>query len=214
MGKHTDHSYRYYVNKHGEKVRRVSDVIKILAKDSITIWANMLGLKGIKYKDELERTANIGSICHDVLEHYFNPNMLAVLDYEDYGIETEEDKLEVRKALDSFFVWYEESIDCGIEGFDDPNKVIFVDYKTSRDFYLTQFLQLTAYVMLYEEVYGPNTVEGVMVVCLNKSGSKCKARFLSRKKMDPFISCFQCMFDVAVATKILDTGLRELTEVM
>ena len=64
MGKHTDHSYRYYVNKHGEKVRRVSDVIKILAKDSITIWANMLGLKGIKYKDELERTANIGSICH------------------------------------------------------------------------------------------------------------------------------------------------------
>lgn len=237
MGKHTDHSYRYYVNKHGEKVRRVSDVIKILAKDSITIWANMLGLKGIKYKDELERTANIGSICHDVLEHYFNPNMLAVLDYEDYGIETEEDKLEVRKALDSFFVWYEEftkhykykvkftelvvvgeelggTIDCGIEGFNDPNKVIFVDYKTSRDFYLTQFLQLTAYVMLYEEVYGPNTVEGVMVVCLNKSGGKCKARFLPRKKMDPFISCFQCMFDVAVATKILDTGLRELTEVM
>lgn len=237
MGNHTDHNYRYYINKHGEKVRRVSDVIKILAKESITVWANMLGLKGIKYKDELERTANIGSLCHDVLEHYFNPNMLASIDYEDYGIESEEDKLAIRKALDSFFAWYKEftkhhayhvkftelvvvgeelggTIDCGIEGFKDPNKVIFVDYKTSKDFYLTQFLQLAAYVMLYEEVYGPDTVEGVMVVCLNKSGGKCKARFLSREKMGPFISCFQCMFDVAVATKILDSGLRELTEVM
>lgn len=237
MAKHTDNNHKYYINKHGNRVRRVSEVIKILAKDQLIVWANMLGLKGVKYKDELERTANIGSLCHDMLEHYFSKDSLAVLDYDYYNITDEADQLEVRKALDSFFKWYENftkhhkyvikftelivvgeelggTIDCGIAGFKDPNKVIFVDYKTSKDFYLTQFLQLVAYVMIYEEVYGPDSVEGVMIVLLNKNGGNGKARFLSRKDMDPFISCFQCMFDVAVGTKILNSNLRELTEVL
>ena len=87
-----------------------------------------------------------------------------------------------------------------------------MDYKTSKTFYLTQFLQLAAYVMIYEEVYGRNTVEGVMVVKLSKSEDEpAEARFLPRNKIDPFILCFQCMYDVACGTRILDKNLRGLT---
>lgn len=239
MAKKTDNnSYRYYINSKGEKVKRVSDVIKILAKDQLMVWANMLGFKGIVYKKELERTANIGSLFHSVIEMYFNKNYLAEVDFDEFDITTENDKLEAKRAIDSFFIWYKKlirtrkykvkftelvvvgellggTIDCGIEGWEDPKKVIFVDYKTSGDFYLSQFLQLAAYVMLYEEVYGPDTVEGIMVVRADKKvGKAAKARYLPRNKIDPFILCFQCMYDVAIGTDILNKNLRELTELI
>ena len=77
------------------------------------------------------------------------------------------------------------------------------------------FLQLAAYVMIYEEVYGKDTVEGVMVVLLSKKEDiKAQTRFLSRKNIDPFILCFQCLHDSAMGVKMLDTNLRELTELI
>jgi len=50
--KKTDNNYKAYINKYGERVMRVSEIIKLIGKEQITIWANMLGFKGIKYKDE------------------------------------------------------------------------------------------------------------------------------------------------------------------
>ena len=233
--KKTNNNYKAYINKYGERVMRVSEVIKLIGKEQITIWANMLGFKGIKYKDELERTANIGSLCHSVIEMYFNKRYLAEVDYEEFGIEDYESQLEVRRALDSFFAWLPKflehhtynvkftervvvaenfggTIDCGIDGWDDPDKVIFVDYKTSNSFYLTQFLQLAGYVIAYEENYGEHTVEGVMVVRLDKKGGNAEARFINRKNLNPFILCFQCLFDTASGVKMLQTNLTELTE--
>lgn len=237
--KRTDNNgYRYYINADGERVMRVTDVIKILAKDQLLVWSNMLGFKGVSYRKELERTANIGSLCHSITEKYFSKDCLADFDYDDYNISYYGDKLEVRNAIDSFFDWIHYylkhhtynvkftekkvigknlggTIDCGIDGWKDPKNVIFVDYKTSGDFYLSQFLQLAAYVMIYEELYGKNSVEGVMVVLLSKKKDKpARARFLPRSKMDPFILCFQCMYDVARGTKVLDANLTEMTELI
>lgn len=235
MAKKTDNHFKMYVNSKGERVMRVSDVIKVLAKEQLVLWANNLGFKGVSYRKELERTANIGSLCHDVIDKYFNKNFLAEIDYDEFDITWHGDMVEVRRALDSFFNWFKKfrknhtynivftektvvgenlggTIDCGIEGWEDPKKVIFVDYKTSGDFYLTQFLQLAAYVMIYEELYGEDTVEGIMVVRLNKKGGPAEARFIRRKNLNPFIICFQCMFDVATGTQILETNLKVLSE--
>lgn len=238
MAKKTDNHYKYYINDDGERVMRVSEVIKLIAKDQLLVWANMLGFKGISYHKELERTANIGSLCHSVIEMYFNKSYLAVVDYDEYDISYYGDKLEVRRALDSFFVWLERflehrtynvkftelvvvgkelggTIDCGIDGWKDPDKVIFVDYKTSGDFYLTQFLQLAGYVSLYEEKYGKDTVEGVMVVLLSKKQDvNARARFISRKNLDPFILCFQCLYDSARGVHMLNANLKELSELI
>jgi len=236
-GKNDVRGYRYYINADGEKVMRVSDVIKMIGKESLMVWANMLGLKGIDYKEELDRTANIGSLCHSVVENYFNPKRMAFVDYEEFGIDDPDDVQEVNNALDNFFDWFEEfskhrryhvkfteqvvvgkelggTIDCGIDGWEDPDKVIFVDYKTAKDFFLTQFLQLAAYAMLYEEVHGPDTVEGVMVILMSKKkNKKTRARFISRKDLDPFIVCFQCLFDVTRGVNILTASLPELSQI-
>lgn len=238
MGNKSTHNYRYYTNSHGDHVMRVTDVIKVLAKEQLIVWANMLGFKGVSYHKELQRTANIGSLCHDVLQNYFNPKSLAEIDFDRFDISEYGDQVEVRYALDSFFEWFRRfrkhhtynikfteltvvgenlggTIDCGIDGWEDPKKAIFVDYKTSGEFYLTQFLQLAGYVTIYEEMYGANTVEGIMVVRLSKKpGKKAAARYISRDKLDPFILCFQCMYDVAVGTHMLEANLRELTELL
>jgi len=235
MGR-TNNNLKAYVNKNGDRVPRVSEVIKTLAKDSLITWANFLGFKHIDYRKELERTRNIGSLCHDVLEGYFDKNRLADIDFDRFDITDHDSKLEVRRALESFIKWYKNfikthtynvkftefvvvgntlggTIDCGIDGWKDPDKVIFVDYKTSSDFYLTQFLQLAAYTMIYEEVYGENTVEGVMVVRLDKKGKRGEARFLSRKYMNEYILCFQCLYDVTMGIKFLNTNFKEDTKV-
>lgn len=222
----TNNHIKQYINADGEKVMRITEVIKVLAKDQLMTWANMLGFKGIDYKKELERTSNIGSMFHGVIEAFMDPTQLAVIDYEEYQVYGFQSQLETTNAIQSFFKWYDKNrdifipvftekvvvgkrlggtIDCGIKGIKDSKKVIFVDYKTSPQFYLSQFLQLAGYVEIYEEVYGEDTVEGVMVILADKKGNKARCRFIPREEMDPIILCFDCLYNTAYATKCLNS---------
>lgn len=222
-----------YLNQYGRPVMRVTDVIKTLAKDQIAVWANMLGFKHIDYKKELDRTSRVGTMLHGVLEQYMNPKTLAVIDYDNYSVYGFQSRLEATHVIKSFFKWYESltvpymvvftektiigdyvggTIDCGIRGFNDPEKVILVDYKTSSRFYMTHFLQLAGYVSLYEEVVGPDTIEGIMVVLANKkTGAKAQARFIPRDKLEVFIMCFQHLYNTAITTKLLNDSWTLLT---
>lgn len=234
MSKHAENQGKVYVNADGERVMRVTEVIRCLAKEQINFWANMLGFKGVSYKKELDRTANIGSMCHGIIENYTNPNRLAIIDYDEFHVYDDYSKVEVRRALDSFFKWFEGmkdkykvisteltvvgkslggTIDCIIEDWDNPKKVIFVDYKTSSDFYLTQFLQLVGYVMIYEEVYGKDTVSGVMVVRLDKkNGRRAEAKLLRSDKMKLLKLMFKSLFEVAWSQKMLNDTYLEMLE--
>lgn len=229
-------NYKVYYNANGQRVMRVSNVIQTLSKKELIKWANKLGLQGLEYETELNRAANIGSLCHDVLEKYMDPTQLAWYDCDEFAVTEVEDIQQFHMAWRSFVRWYKKftkerpmnivfrervivgenlggTIDCAIEGWKDPNKLIFVDYKTSSGFYLTQFLQLAAYVMIYEELYGPDTIEGVMVILLNKKGKKAKARFIPRKNLDQYILCFQCLMDVTLGVQVLNNTLLENSEV-
>ena len=224
---------KVYINSDGEQVMRITEIIKVLAKDQITLWANMIGLKGISYKKELDRTAAVGTMMHAVLEDFMNPRKLAIIDYEEYDINDDESIKETRNSIESFIKWYKPmkpyfhvkflekefvgkhyggTIDCGIDGFENPNKVIFVDYKSSG-FYLSQFLQLAGYVRIYEELNGPDTVVGVMVIVMNKKdGSAAKARFIPRENMEMILVCFDCLYNTALMTKMLNSTWWRLGE--
>lgn len=226
MSKTNNHG-KVYINADGKRVMRITEVIKVLAKDQLTTWANMLGFKGIDVKKELERTANIGSMFHGVIESFMDPTQLAVIDYEEYDVYGFQSQLEATNAIKSFFTWYDANknlfqpvftekvvvgqklggtIDCGIKGIQDPEKVIFVDYKTSPQFYLSQFLQLAGYVRIYEEVEGEDTVEGVMVILADKKkGAMARARVITRKELEPILLCFDCLYNTAYITKQLNS---------
>lgn len=224
----TNNHNKMYINEDGKRVMRVTEVIKILAKDQLIVWANMLGFKHIDYKKELERTANIGTLFHDVIEQYTDPRKVAIVDYQANHVYGFQNQLEATHAIDSFIKWYGDNrdrfkvvfrekvvvgrelggtIDTGIEGWEDRNKVILCDYKTSSDFYLTQFLQLAGYVKIYEEKYGKNTVEGIMVIRADKkSGNKAVGKFMDRAETEALITAFDCMFNTAIAINYLNRG--------
>lgn len=230
----TDNNHKMYINADGERVMRITEIISVLAKDQLATWANMIGLQGIKYRDELDRTANIGTMMHAVMEAYHTPGELAVFDFAEFGIYDYKSQQEARNILMSIFKWmkdvqswfhvvfvekvvigkkYGGTIDCGIKGRKDPKKVIFVDYKSSKDFFASQFIQLGGYVRVYEEVNGPDSVEGVMVIHADKKhGKKAKAFFIPRENMEPFMICFDCLYNTAVATKMLNVHWREFGE--
>lgn len=231
-----DNHSKMYINKDGKRVMRVTEVIKVLAKDQLITWANMLGFKHVDYKKELERTSNIGTMFHSIIEQYMDPKQLAVIDYAEYGVNDYMSQVEASNAINSFFKWYEDvkdkyhvkftekvvigdrlggTIDCGIDGFKDREKVIFVDYKTSPNFYLTQFLQLCGYVGIYEELYGKDSVEGVMVILADKKkGARARARMIPRDKLEMLMICFDCLYNTALTTKALNSCWYELTEVV
>jgi len=231
----TDNKNKVYINKDGKKVLRVTEVIQSLAKDQIPYWANMLGFKHIDYKKELERCGNVGTMVHVMIEKFMKSGELpADMDYNHYGVRDGKSRHEVDNALQSFLSWYEDNsgwyrvkfsekqiigqkmggtIDCGIHGIIDPKKVIFVDYKTSPDYYLTQFLQLSGYVRIFEELYGPDKVEGVMVILADKKeGKKARAKIIPREKLDMLMICFDCLYNTALTTKMLNKTWKKLSE--
>ena len=232
----TDNNMKVYVNADGERVMRITEVIRVLAKDQLVLWANMLGFKHIDYRKELDRTANIGSMAHGFIEDFTNPRVLAKIDYEKYDIYRYGDRVEAQNAIESFRQWcianrdiykvkFRErvvvgkhvggTIDAGIQGLKDPTKITLMDYKTSSGFYLTMYLQLAGYVQIYEEVYGPNTIDGVAILRLDKkNGDIAQCRFIDRANLDPFITCFNCLLSVAQSTKMLESTYWNLTEMI
>lgn len=226
----TDNNNKLYVSPSGKPVLRISEVIRTLAKEQLVFWANMLGWKHISYQDELDRTANIGTFAHGVIEQYYNKREICVYDYESYGIYRFSDKQEAYNAAKSFFKWLKKNerlykvletehslvnenvggtIDCVIECPTDPDKVVLVDYKTSSKIHFTQFLQLAGYVMLYEDVYGNNTVAGAMVMRLDKRrGEKAEAKFIPYKNLIPYVECFKSLMTVAYLSKALESNMR------
>ena len=230
---HTNNHNKVYINADGKRVMRVTEVIRRLSKDQIAFWANMLGFKGISYKKELDRTANIGSLAHDVIEKFVDPKKLAIVDYDTYGITDPQDIIEANRCMESLIKWYKGvkskfkvlhteftvvgetlggTIDCIIEDWDHKDKVIFVDWKSSG-FYLTQFLQLAGYVMIYEEIYGEGSVGGVMVVAADKKkGHRAQAKLLRRKHLKLFMHMFKHLFETAYLEKTLESIYPDLLE--
>lgn len=231
----TNNHGKVYINRHGEEVMRITEVIKTLAKDSLILWANMLGFKKVSYRKELERTANIGSLVHAYLEDFSNMRTITSGDVSmdflyQYDISSYGDQYEARNAILSFQRWYNKNankfhpvftekvvvgdhvggtIDLGLQGIHDKSKVILGDYKTSKDVYLTMYLQLAGYVTIYEEVYGKNTVEGVVVLQLDKaSGEEANVLFLPRESLDVFMDMFSHLLEVAMRSRRLSQTYR------
>lgn len=230
---HTNNHAKVYINADGQRVMRVTEVIRRLSKDQIAFWANMLGFKGISYKKELDRVVNIGSLAHDVIERYVDPRKLALVDYDAYGITEPGDIIEANRCMESLIKWYKGvkskfkvlhteyvvvgkslggTIDCIIEDWENPGKVIFVDWKSSG-FYLSQFLQLAGYVLIYEEVHGKDTVGGVMVVAADKKrGERAQAKLLRKKHLKLFLHMFESLFRTAYLEKTLDSVYHDFLE--
>lgn len=205
-----------YYSTDGTELPSVTTIMKILNKPAIAHWANSLGFKRISYKKELDRTALVGTIVHNIVEKKIRTDKkflfkpvdefdMNQLDYDSY--------IQANNAIISFNLWYqqnheklnvittEKSMASDKYGFGGTldmlayyeGKLYIIDFKTSSKVHATMFLQLSAYIQLAEE-NGYN-IERVAILRLSKN---CGVEFveMSAKKAKRYFKVFLTLLDI------------------
>jgi len=161
MGKYTAH--QRYCTKDGIKVPGVTTVLGILAKPALVPWANKLGLQGIEVGKYVDSLADVGTLCHTIVECHLKGQDV---DYSDY---TPNQREMAEIAAAKFFNWEKENDfkmieselqlvsenhmfggTCDIYGILNGKKTL-IDIKTSKACYPEHFTQVAAYKILLQE---------------------------------------------------------------
>ena len=165
-----DKSNRYY-NSEGRSVPRVTEILSsMIHSDSLMYWANSLGFRGLKYKDELNRAADIGTNAHFAIEMYLREKLktdnIPFLGYilwekvlNEKGLYINPILIEERLVCD----WFGGTADAVL---DINGRLFLVDFKTSNHVTFKYFLQLAAYLYMLNKrnIY----IDGVIVLQLDK----------------------------------------------
>lgn len=203
-----------YKNNEGIDIPSVTTVINtILHKPGIAEWSNTLGLHGKKYLEVLNEKANIGTYVHNAIERYlkgedYKPIMFPALDKE------------VKIYLTSFISFlnsheiknpimektyvcekYGGTVDliCELDG-----KMVLCDFKTSKSFYISHFIQLSAYLALIckndEDLY--NKIENCYIIRVNKD--KTVLHKLENREL--YLKIFKSILDIYYNLEFIKKG--------
>lgn len=200
MGKYSEHST--YINKKEVEVPSVTTIIKLLNKPFIAKWANSLGWKRQSYDKVLEESANKGTFVHETLHEYLfkegkkfdlsNPEVLNFL-YENLNTFKE-----FEKDYDIKPIWGEKSFSLDKFGgtvdlyCELNNKYTILDFKTSKRFYSSHFIQLGAYIQLLEA--NDYKVEQVAILRIKEGDYDIK--IINREDMNDYIELFNRLVEV------------------
>lgn len=198
--KYSKHST--YYNKDNEEVPSVTTILKILNKPSLPKWANIMGFKHKNIDDILEKSSEIGTTVHKMIESYFNNKYFILIPTRHMGRDL------AMSYLNSFFQWKQKhSIEpiftehhtssdkfggtIDFYGNVDGKKTI-LDFKTSKTFYATMFLQLGAYCIMLEE-QGYEVEQLAIIVVRNYT---FKEKFITREQVEPYMKVFRILVDL------------------
>ena len=200
MGKFSDHST--YINKEEVEVPSVTTIIKLLNKPFIAKWANNLGWKRQSYDKVLEESANRGTFVHEILHEYlfkegkkFNLSNPEVLNFLYENLNTFK---EFEKDYDIKPIWGEKSFSLDKFGgtvdlyCELDNKYTILDFKTSKRFYSSHFIQLGAYIQLLEA----NDYKVEQVAILRIREGEYDIRIIDREDMGRYIDIFNKLVDL------------------
>lgn len=187
------HQYEYL----GVQVPSVTTIIsKCIHEDYLMNWANYLGFKRIKYRDELNRSANIGTIGHNAIEKFLSDNI-------------ECDNI----PLKGFMIWWDMLISnhtvkiLGMEErltlpycggtydllLDIDGRIFLVDLKTSNHMSYKYFIQLAAYRHILYKAKGIN-IDGCLILRLDKERAGFKEQALDFSINEHYQFIEQCAF--------------------
>jgi len=152
---------RYMVEN--KRVAGVTTILGVLNKPNLIPWANRMGLKGIDTTKYVNEAAEIGTLAHEMVMHYFEGTECNTDDYSKNQIKLAENSLKsfyswndeheitpilIEEQMASAKYFYGGTIDlfCNIDGVD-----ALVDFKTGKAIYSEMFSQVAAYVQLLKE---------------------------------------------------------------
>ena len=182
-----------YYNEKNEEVPSVTTVLKILYKDGLLEWANGLGKRNIDYTRFLNSRALMGTLVHNMIEaRYKGESVLAlpgreVNEAEDcvnkFMVCSDEIKIsnittERSLSCDNYGGTLDLLCDAELEG----QKVrVLGDFKTSKTVYLTQFIQLGAYLELIK-INDPKEYDAIDICAIfSITRDKVIMRWLSKE---------------------------------
>lgn len=214
MGKYSDHST--YMNDKKIEVPSVTTILKILNKPNIANWANNLGWKKLSYKQTLNESAFKGTIvhelCHELLFHAgakFDVSTPGKMDFIQKHMKTFKSFLDVVNLQP---IWGEKpfssekyggTVDlyCKLD-----KKYTILDFKTSKAFYSSHFIQLGAYIQLLEE----HDYEVEQVGILRIREDQWNIKLINRNQMDKYIEIFNKLCDLFYIVYDLNTEWGDL----
>ena len=200
MGKYSDHST--YMNEEKVEVPSVTTILKVLNKPFIPFWANSLGWKRQSYTKVLEESAEKGTFVHELLHEFLfkegkefdisNPDTVNFIyeninAFKDFLKEHELEPIWGEKSFSTDTYGGTVDLLCELDG-----KLTILDFKTSKKFYSSHFIQLGAYIKLLE--YNGITVEQVGI-CRIKDG-EVSLKTKSLEDMGQYIELFNNLVDV------------------
>ena len=200
MGKYSDHST--YINKNEIEVPSATTILKLLNKPFIAKWANSLGWKRQSYERVLEESANKGTLVHELIHEYL------FREGKKFNTTTSDDVNFIYENINAFKefekeyninpIWGEKSFTCETFGgtvdlyCDLEGKRTILDFKTSKRFYSSHFIQLGAYIQLLES----NGLDVEQVAILRIKEGECKLKTIDRNEMELYIEIFNKLTDL------------------
>jgi hypothetical protein len=200
-----------YKNTSGEIVPSITTILSIINKPELIHWANWLGFNKKSVKSQLDIAGTIGTHTHALIEEYTVHNRYAIDPVEALN---PVERICVKNAFASFLQFYNkvkhdwvfEQTEMQMSGkryggtLDAltrfKGKRTIGDYKTSKAFYPSMFLQIAGYDLLLWETYGIE-VEQYMVVLLDKkSGREAQVKICDDPdEMTMYRKCFKELVD-------------------
>lgn len=164
-----------YHNNEGYTIPRVTEILStMIHSDALMYWANSLGFKRIRYKDELNRAANTGTAAHSAIEVFLNNKYESNDNIPFLGFMLWYNIVTIEKGIPIEVIYTEHSIYCQWFGgtldalLRIGGKIYLVDFKTSNHVTYKYFLQLAAYRYMLRVVEGIE-IDGVIVLQMNKT---------------------------------------------
>lgn len=183
----------------GVSLPRTTEILSaMLHEDSITVWANNIGLyQKKKYKEELQIAANKGTYVHNAIEDFIQNNNELDMNTVLAGYQ-----VEVSYAYGSFKSWWdiiskrnvkiimqEQKLVCPWFGgtldllIEIDGRVYLLDFKTSNYTSYKYFLQLAAYRYILRNYFGIE-IYGCGVIKLNKTEIKFEEFIIDKSMYD------------------------------
>ena len=175
-------SHQKYLMRDGTQVPGASTICKIGDDQSNLItWAWNLGNAGQDFRKVRDKAADIGTICHFLIECHFHgwvPDLseyapedvvratIAFGNFKTFWDEQELTVLEPEVQLVSEEHMFGGTIDA--PSVDKQGRIVLLDWKTSSGIYLSQKLQLAAYERLWNENRKDQIVQRRAVVRIGK----------------------------------------------
>lgn len=179
-------NHQVYRNTEGAVVPSITTILSIINKPELVGWANWLGFKKRTVKSELDSSALIGTFAHNLIEEYTRSHTYS---FEHMRHTPPAESICVKNAFASFLQFYntvrdewvfeERELQMSGEKFGGTldnlttfyGKRTIGDYKTSKAFYPSMFLQIAGYDLLLRETRDIKA-EQYMVILLDKRNAR------------------------------------------